>query len=114
MERRPTDQTSSRNLNFTMSFLRLYRSLPVIKQLTAIREELNGLKQHLRLVESANLIQVLETLKAGNNRYRDPKRLLVHGAQYWSQNFEDGMLAEIFRRLGTISGRSEERRVGKE
>ena len=87
-----------------MSFTRLYRSLPVIKQLTAIREELNGLKQHLRLVESANLIQVLETLKAGNNRYRDPKRLLVHGAQYWSQNFEDGMLAEIFRRLGTVSG----------
>src|SRR5438093_8718133 len=30
----------------------------------------------------------------------DPRRLLVHGAQYWSQNFEDGMIAEIFRRIG--------------
>jgi hypothetical protein len=38
---------------------------------------------------------------ASHERYRDPKRLLAHGAQYWSQNLEDGMIAEIFRRIGT-------------
>src|SRR5881396_3463948 len=30
----------------------------------------------------------------------DPRRLLAHGAQYWSQDYQDGMIAEIFRRIG--------------
>jgi hypothetical protein len=33
-------------------------------------------------------------------RYADPKRLLRHGAKAYSQNDEDGILAEIFRRIG--------------
>jgi len=84
-------------------FVRLYRSLPVIKQLTAIQEQLGGLQQHFRIVETAAVIQAMATLQAGDPRYRDPKRLLAHGAQYWSQNYEDGMIAEIFRRIGTVS-----------
>lgn len=38
-------------------------------------------------------------------RYSDPRRLLRHGAKAYSQNDEDGILAEIFRRIGT-SGRT--------
>jgi hypothetical protein len=34
-------------------------------------------------------------------RYGDPKRLLRYGAKAYSQNDEDGILAEIFRRIGT-------------
>ncbi len=34
-------------------------------------------------------------------RYADPKRLLRYGAKAYSQNDEDGILAEIFRRIGT-------------
>ena len=34
-------------------------------------------------------------------RYADPKRLLRYGAKAYSQNEEDGILAEIFRRIGT-------------
>jgi hypothetical protein len=52
---------------------------------------------------AAAIIQTLEALKAGNERYRDPKRLLVHGAQHWSQNYEDGMIQEIFRRVGATT-----------
>lgn len=33
-------------------------------------------------------------------RYADPKRLLRYGAKAYSQNEEDGILAEIFRRIG--------------
>ena len=36
-------------------------------------------------------------------RYADPKRLLRYGAKAYSQNDEDGILAEIFRRIGTSS-----------
>ena len=82
---------------------RLYDSLPVIGELRAIRGILNGLPRHHRLMETAAIIQAIEALKAGHERYRDPRRLLVHGAQYWSQNYEDGMIGEIFRRVGTTT-----------
>ncbi len=36
-------------------------------------------------------------------RYADPRRLLRYGAKAYSQNDEDGMVAEIFRRIGTSS-----------
>jgi hypothetical protein len=56
-----------------------------------------------RVLVNSAVLQTLETLKAGNERYRDPKRLIAHGAQYWSQNLEDGMIAEVFRRIGTTT-----------
>src|SRR5215470_13458830 len=34
-------------------------------------------------------------------RYADPKRLLRYGFKLYSQNDEDGILQEIFRRIGT-------------
>jgi hypothetical protein len=36
-----------------------------------------------------------------NPRYADPKRLIRHAFQVTSQNGEDGILHEIFRRIGT-------------
>jgi hypothetical protein len=33
----------------------------------------------------------------------DPKRLVRHGYKVYSQNDEDGIIAEIFRRIGTTS-----------
>jgi hypothetical protein len=83
---------------------------PVSRRLPAVRE-LQNIKDFLyyetspfhRLTASAAVIQALEAVKASNERYRDPKRLLIHGAQCWSQNYEDGMIAEIFRRIGTAS-----------
>jgi hypothetical protein len=80
---------------------RLYYKIPVIRELRQVRRELEGAWQVRRLETIASSVQALEALKAGNERYRDPKRLLAHGAQYWSQNLEDGMIAEIFRRIGT-------------
>ncbi|HXW24710.1 MAG TPA: hypothetical protein VEK73_08185, partial [Xanthobacteraceae bacterium] len=38
-------------------------------------------------------------------RYAEPKRLVRHGYKVYSQNDEDGIIAEIFRRIGT-TGRS--------
>ncbi|HML12348.1 MAG TPA: hypothetical protein VK456_03525 [Xanthobacteraceae bacterium] len=36
-------------------------------------------------------------------RYAEPKRLVRHGYKVYSQNDEDGIIAEIFRRIGTTS-----------
>jgi hypothetical protein len=76
---------------------KIYHRLPVLHELR--RFEFN-VACSLQAVKAANVIQTFEALKAGNERYRDPRRLLAHGAQYWSQNYEDGMIAEIFRRIG--------------
>lgn len=36
-------------------------------------------------------------------KYADPKRLDAHGYKVYSQNDEDGIIAEIFRRIGTTN-----------
>src|ERR1700751_2351439 len=36
-------------------------------------------------------------------RHADPKRLVRYGYKVYSQNDEDGIIAEIFRRIGTTS-----------
>jgi hypothetical protein len=36
-------------------------------------------------------------------RYRDPKRLALYEAKAFSQNGEDGIIAEIFQRIGTTN-----------
>jgi hypothetical protein len=45
-------------------------------------------------------------------RYADPRCLTRHGAKVYSQGDEDGILAEIFRRIGTSSRRFLEIGVG--
>jgi len=42
---------------------------------------------------------------AATPRFQDPKRLLAAGYKVFSQNHEDGMIAEVFRRIGTASRR---------
>jgi hypothetical protein len=85
------------------SLRRLYQSLPLVHDLRSVRSAVGGLNRHHRLMETAAITQALAAIKASDERYRDPRRLLVHGAQYWSQNYEDGMIAEIFRRIGTTT-----------
>lgn len=49
-------------------------------------------------------IQTLAQL-AATPRFQDPLRLLASGYKVYSQNQEDGMIAEIFRRIGETSRR---------
>ncbi len=80
----------------TMVLRRIYDNLPGFRELRRLERRVTCSTQ---ILQEANVIQALESLKAGNDRYRDPRRLLAHGAQCWSQNYEDGMIAEIFRRI---------------
>ncbi len=57
------------------------------------------LSRKVRLLETSCLMQAFQTLMDSDPRYGDPRRLLAHGAQYWSQNYEDGMIEEIFHRV---------------
>jgi len=56
----------------------------------------------IRELYEANILakmQLVETLKLSHPHFKDPRRLLQYGTQYGSQNFEDGMIEEVFRRI---------------
>jgi hypothetical protein len=77
---------------------KIYRSIPAIHELGQIRDGLAALNQKLAELESLRLFDVD---LPSNPRYADSMRLLRHGFQVCSQNQEDGMIQEVFRRIGT-------------
>jgi len=78
----------------------IYLSLPLIREFKMFQADLADIRADLSYVAKMNC---LEAIKANHLHYRDPKRLLSYGAQYWSQNFEDGMIEEIFKRVFTTN-----------
>ncbi len=70
----------------------------------SFEEEMLELSQIAARAASLNLrlnIQRFWSEELAKPRYADPKRLHQYGAKIFSQNEEDGMIAEIFRRIGT-------------
>jgi hypothetical protein len=68
------------------------------------QDELLELAQISARASSLNLrlnIQRFWSEELAKPRNADPKRLLRYGAKVFSQNEEDGMIQEVFRRIGT-------------
>lgn len=80
----------------------LLRRLPGLKQLLSVRSDIliarASLEAQLRIQKEQFTAQLL-----ADPKYADPKRLNRHEAQVFSQNGEDGIIAEIFSRIGTTS-----------
>lgn len=80
----------------------LYQRLPVIREMNTLRREL----ERQQLLQDAALRTQVEqyVLEVLNHpKYADPKRLSQHEGQVFSQNGEDGIISEIFRRIGTTT-----------
>ncbi|MEJ8572832.1 hypothetical protein [Microbaculum marinum] len=58
-------------------------------------------EQLLRRIHQSQLLSSL----AATPRFNDPLRLLSSGYKVYSEGYEDGMIAEVFRRIGTTSRR---------
>jgi hypothetical protein len=58
-----------------------------------------------RQLVNALLREQLRQALVSTHRYQDPLRLLSSGYKIYSQNEEDGMIAEVFRRIGHGSKR---------
>jgi len=56
------------------------------------------------LLRRIHAAQILATI-VDTPRFKEPLRLLSAGYKVFSQNQEDGMIAEVFRRIGTASRR---------
>ena len=99
-----------------------YRRLPIIRELMHIRETSSQARDAAMLIRecallvkdsaqqigrqvsmyhTAEAIRLLDLELERNPRYADPRRLQRYAFQVCSQNGEDGIIREIFRRLGT-------------
>lgn len=78
------------------------KRLPLLKQMLAARSDLlitrATLEAQLRVQKEQLSAQIL-----ADPKYADAKRLSRYEAQVFSQNGEDGILAEIFARIGVTS-----------
>jgi hypothetical protein len=86
---------------------KFYKRLPVVRELRQIgdsiwrsQQVLNDLQADVRAIQR---IHPLDFELVRHPRYQDPIRLPRYQAQINSQNGEDGILHEIFRRVGTTS-----------
>jgi hypothetical protein len=63
------------------------------------------LRRHVELTRYRTQMDVLDhwTREIDRPRNADPKRLARYGYKVYSQNDEDGIIAEIFRRIGTTA-----------
>jgi hypothetical protein len=80
----------------------IIKQLPMVKQLLEMKRDLALIRhkadQQHRIIQEAYFHQ-LKT----SPRYADPRHLIHFEGQVYSQNGEDGIIAEIFNRIGTTN-----------
>jgi hypothetical protein len=90
----------------------LYSRLPIVRELcnlTAVRDSLLVIAEELRRIraDQAKIVQQqmadFEERLLASARYSDPRNLARFEQHVYSQFGEDGMIAEIFRRIGSGS-----------
>lgn len=78
------------------------KRFPLLKQVLSLRSDLlltrASAEAQLRIQKEQYTLTLL-----AQPRYADPKRLSRYEAQVYSQNGEDGIIAEIFARIGTTN-----------
>jgi len=79
---------------------KFYRRLPVVRELREIWASLRRIENDLKVGQT---IRLLDFDLRDHPRYGDPRRLLCYQSQVCSQNGEDGIIHEIFRRIGTTT-----------
>ena len=88
------------------SIKELLRRFRVFKQLDMIRKgvEREGAVSHFDFMRMCDLMSDMRKSQLlSNPPYTDLKRLERYGYKVYSQNEEDGMIAEIFNRIGTTN-----------
>jgi hypothetical protein len=86
---------------------KLANLVPVLREVREIRTDLRQLRRDMdanfAAQKMAQLHRLLDFDLQTNPRFLDPKRLTKFAFQVNSQNGEDGMIREIFRRIGTTN-----------
>jgi hypothetical protein len=82
-------------------FREFYRKLPLIREIRHSINRIARLQDAVTALISIQAQQFLEWKKLTDPRFSEAKRLQRYAFQVCSQNGEDGIIQEIFRRIGT-------------
>lgn len=104
----------SNNLQSLSNELRELKSLLKTDSIGAVAGDIRAIKQgvyqygnsihiHTWIAKEAAILMAQDAVILSSPRYANPKSLLPSQAQMYSQNGEDGIIAEIFRRIGTTN-----------
>jgi hypothetical protein len=85
-------------MHFRTLLTSLYRKLPIVREVRLLSGQLSHLIQEQNWMLATISRSLLEQ---SSERFRDPRRILHFEFQGCSQNGEDGILHEIFRRVGS-------------
>ncbi len=81
----------------------LFGRVPVLSELREIRQSLARIEGVVMAQTALLQHQFISWELRHNPRYQDPRRLNRHEHQVYSQNGEDGIITEVFRRIGARS-----------
>jgi len=81
---------------------RFLYSLPGVRTLVGIRSDIREIHALHRLQARISNEILREQILSGH-RYEDSLRLSRHEMKHFSQNGEDGIISEIFKRIGTLN-----------
>ena len=98
----PPSSVRLRVFPFFLTMKETLKRFPLLRQLLSMRSDLlltrASAEAQLRVQKEQFTLSLL-----AQPRYSDPKRLNRYEAQVYSQNGEDGIIAEIFSRIGTTN-----------
>lgn len=88
-----------------MAFSKYFRRFRLLKQIDSIHKAVEKSPQSDNTIQHIQwlLSDILKAQVLSHSRYADKKRLEPFGFKVYSQNEEDGMIAEIFNRIGTTN-----------
>jgi hypothetical protein len=102
-------------LSFSESFKSVVNTLASIAgDLKLVRNDIKDLQETIRqygnvinhnahITKEAAIITAQDAVILNSPKYQDAKSLMKHQSQVYSQNGEDGIIAEIFNRIGTTN-----------
>lgn len=79
---------------------KLYHRLPLIRELDLVIHRIGNLHETIDRGKSVPARHLVDWLRFTDPRHSDERRLLKYSFQVNSQNGEDGIIQEIFRRIG--------------
>lgn len=81
----------------------IYGRLPLIREIRELKGSLRRVEFFVKGLNDSQAISLLDFGLCDHPRYGDPQRLLCYQSQVCSQSGEDGIIREIFRRVGTTT-----------
>ena len=82
---------------------RIYQRLPIVRELRVINQSLSTIAEAASVSAAVDAVRLFDLQLKDHPRYGSKKRLIAYEKSINSQNGEDGIVKEIFARIGESS-----------